>query len=68
MAPRYVDRKRWCGIAFSADSASQPPDLELLELCDVSAERFRGIFRFKYAGDAFLRMRTMAQVRERERE
>ena len=42
---------------------SIPPDLEILEIGDLAEDRFRGIFRMRYAGDAFLTLKTRVQVR-----
>ncbi|WFD31957.1 ERMES complex subunit [Malassezia sp. CBS 17886] len=39
-----------------------PPELEILEIGDLSKERFRGIFRLMYAGDAHLEMSTEVQA------
>lgn len=41
---------------------SQPPDLEILEIGDLSRDRFRGIFRLTYAGDAHLVLSTKVQA------
>ena len=41
---------------------SVPPDLEILEIGDLAEDRFRGIFKMKYAGDAFLTLRTRVQA------
>ena len=38
------------------------PDLEILEIGDIAEDRFRGIFRMSYAGDACLTLRTKVQV------
>jgi distribution and morphology protein 34 len=38
------------------------PDLEILEIGDIAEDRFRGIFRMGYDGDAFLTLRTKVQV------
>lgn len=38
------------------------PDLEILEIGDLAEDRFRGIFRMSYEGDAFLTLRTKVQV------
>ncbi|KAI5779785.1 hypothetical protein EDC01DRAFT_294997 [Geopyxis carbonaria] len=38
------------------------PDLEILEIGDIAEDRFRGIFRMNYAGDAFLTLRTKVQA------
>lgn len=39
------------------------PDLEILEIGDIAEDRFRGIFRMSYDGDACLTLRTKVQVR-----
>lgn len=38
------------------------PDLEILEIGDLAEDRFRGIFRMNYEGDASLTLRTKVQV------
>lgn len=43
---------------------SVPPELEILEIGDLAEDRFRGIFKMCYSGDAFLTLRTRVQVRE----
>lgn len=42
---------------------SVPPELEILEIGDLAEDRFRGIFKMSYSGDAFLTLRTRVQVR-----
>jgi distribution and morphology protein 34 len=42
---------------------SVPPHLEILEIGDLAEDRFRGIFKMCYSGDAFLTLRTRVQVR-----
>ena len=44
---------------------SVPPDLEILEIGDIAEDRFRGIFKMCYSGDAFLTLKTRVQVRLR---
>lgn len=39
-----------------------PPDLEILEIGDLAEDRFRGIFKMTYSGDAFLTLKTRVQV------
>ncbi|KAL1971622.1 hypothetical protein VTN31DRAFT_2243 [Thermomyces dupontii] len=41
---------------------SIPPDLEILEIGDLAEDRFRGIFKMSYAGDAFLTLKTRVQA------
>lgn len=42
---------------------SVPPELEILEIGDIAEDRFRGIFKMCYSGDAFLTLKTRVQVR-----
>ncbi|KAH7170426.1 hypothetical protein EDB81DRAFT_163680 [Dactylonectria macrodidyma] len=39
-----------------------PPDLEILEIGDLAEDRFRGIFKMSYTGDAFLTLKTRVQA------
>lgn len=39
-----------------------PPELEILEIGDLGTDRFRGIFRLTYAGDAHLVLKTKVQA------
>ncbi|KAF7547503.1 hypothetical protein G7046_g8982 [Stylonectria norvegica] len=39
-----------------------PPDLEILEIGDLAEDRFRGIFKMCYTGDAFLTLQTRVQA------
>ncbi|KAJ5322845.1 hypothetical protein N7452_011134 [Penicillium brevicompactum] len=41
---------------------SIPPDLEILEIGDLAEDRFRGIFKMSYTGDAFLTLKTRVQA------
>ncbi|KAI2642911.1 hypothetical protein GGS21DRAFT_500174 [Xylaria nigripes] len=41
---------------------SVPPDLEILEIGDLAEDRFRGIFKMCYSGDAYLTLRTRVQA------
>ncbi|KAI9767881.1 MAG: ERMES complex subunit [Geoglossum simile] len=41
---------------------SIPPELEILEIGDLAEDRFRGIFKMCYSGDAFLTLRTRVQA------
>lgn len=40
----------------------KPPDLEILEIGDLSKDRFRGIFRLTYGGDAHIVLSTKVQA------
>jgi len=44
---------------------TKPPDLEILEIGDLAEDRFRGIFKMCYTGDAFVTLKTRVQVRRR---
>ena len=39
-----------------------PPDLEVLEIGDLDVDRFRGIFKMCYRGNAFMTLKTKVQV------
>ncbi|SCV73604.1 BQ2448_6034 [Microbotryum intermedium] len=39
-----------------------PPELEILEIGDLSTDRFRGIFRLSYSGDAYIVLQTKVQA------
>ena len=41
---------------------TQPPQLQLLEIGELDKERFRGVFKLTYGGDAFIVMRTQVQA------
>ncbi len=41
---------------------STPPELEILEVGDLAEDRFRGIFKMSYSGDAFLTLKTKVQA------
>ncbi|RDL37419.1 Mitochondrial distribution and morphology protein 34 [Venustampulla echinocandica] len=41
---------------------SVPPELEILEVGDLAEDRFRGIFKMCYSGDAFLTLQTRVQA------
>ncbi|EON65622.1 hypothetical protein W97_04861 [Coniosporium apollinis CBS 100218] len=41
---------------------SVPPELEILEIGDLAEDRFRGIFKMSYTGDAFLTLKTRVQA------
>lgn len=44
---------------------TQPPELDILEIGEVSMDRFRGIFKLAYSGDGYLVLETKVQVRNR---
>lgn len=44
-------------------NVSQPPELEIRDIGDLTVDQFRGIFRLTYSGDAHLVLKTKVQVR-----
>lgn len=44
------------------DLGRTAPMLDILEIGDLSQDRFRGIFKFSYSGDASLVLETKVQV------
>lgn len=49
-------------VVSELNLGSTPPELEILEVGDLAEDRFRGIFKMSYAGDAFLTLRTRVQA------
>ncbi|KAK5008326.1 hypothetical protein LTR28_004135 [Elasticomyces elasticus] len=49
-------------IVQELNLGSVPPSLEILEIGDLAEDRFRGIFKMSYSGDAFLVLKTKVQV------
>ncbi|KAL8864454.1 MAG: hypothetical protein Q9174_007347, partial [Haloplaca sp. 1 TL-2023] len=47
-------------IVNELNLGSVPPDLEILEVGDLAEDRFRGIFKMCYTGDAYLTLKTRA--------
>ncbi|KAG5518350.1 hypothetical protein PMAC_003147 [Pneumocystis sp. 'macacae'] len=39
-----------------------PPELEILEIGDLAEDRFRGLFKLKYIGDAYIVLQTKVQI------
>ncbi|KAI7816384.1 hypothetical protein BC939DRAFT_390346, partial [Gamsiella multidivaricata] len=44
------------------DMGTLPPELEMLEMGELSMERFRGIFKLTYNGDAHIVLQTKVQA------
>ncbi|THH17756.1 hypothetical protein EW146_g3123 [Bondarzewia mesenterica] len=44
------------------EMGTQPPELEIRDIGDLTTDQFRGIFRLTYAGDAHLVLRTKVQA------
>jgi distribution and morphology protein 34 len=49
-------------IVSELNLGETPPDLEILEIGDLAEDRFRGIFKMAYSGDAYLTLRTRVQA------
>ncbi|KAI9367527.1 mitochondrial distribution and morphology protein 34 [Aspergillus egyptiacus] len=49
-------------IVTELNLGSIPPELEILEIGDLAEDRFRGIFKMSYTGDAFLTLKTRVQA------
>ncbi|KAJ1337603.1 mitochondrial distribution and morphology protein 34 [Microdochium nivale] len=49
-------------IVTELNLGSVPPDLEILEIGDLAEDRFRGIFKMCYTGDARITLRTRVQA------
>ncbi|KAJ4290568.1 ERMES complex subunit [Kalmusia sp. IMI 367209] len=49
-------------IVTELNLGSTPPELEILEIGDLAEDRFRGIFKMTYTGDAFLTLKTKVQA------
>ncbi|KAL3424941.1 Mitochondrial distribution and morphology protein 34 [Phlyctema vagabunda] len=49
-------------IVNELNLGSVPPELEILEIGDLAEDRFRGIFKMCYSGDAFLTLKTRVQA------
>ncbi|KAL8701314.1 MAG: hypothetical protein Q9224_000555 [Gallowayella concinna] len=49
-------------IVNELNLGSVPPDLEILEIGDLAEDRFRGIFKMCYTGDAFMTLKTRVQA------
>ncbi|RCH91273.1 ERMES complex subunit, partial [Rhizopus stolonifer] len=41
---------------------TMPPELEILEIGDLGSDKFRGIFKLNYAGDAYIEIQTKVQA------
>ncbi|KAF2650461.1 hypothetical protein K491DRAFT_682984 [Lophiostoma macrostomum CBS 122681] len=49
-------------ICTELNLGSTPPELEILEIGDLAEDRFRGIFKMSYTGDAILTLKTKVQA------
>lgn len=45
------------------EMGTQPPELEIRDIGEMTMDQFRGIFRLTYEGDAHIVLRTKVQVR-----
>ncbi|OCH95900.1 hypothetical protein OBBRIDRAFT_883521 [Obba rivulosa] len=44
------------------EMGTQPPELEIRDIGELTVDQFRGIFRLTYAGDAYIVLRTKVQA------
>ncbi|KAJ2776687.1 ERMES complex subunit [Coemansia interrupta] len=49
-------------VAKELDLGSTPPQLDILEISELESDRFRAMFRMKYAGDGYLVLQTQVQA------
>lgn len=49
-------------VVTELNLGSIPPELEILEIGDLAEDRFRGIFKMSYKGDAYLTLKTIVQA------
>ncbi|KAI5289062.1 ERMES complex subunit [Ascosphaera aggregata] len=49
-------------VVTELNLGSIPPELEILEIGDLAEDRFRGIFKMSYNGDAYLTLKTVVQA------
>ncbi|KAJ9624893.1 ERMES complex subunit [Taxawa tesnikishii (nom. ined.)] len=49
-------------IVNELNLGSRPPELEILEIGDLAEDRFRGIFKMSYRGDAYLTLKTKVEA------
>jgi len=49
-------------IVTELNLGSTPPELEIRDIGDLAEDRFRGIFKMSYTGDAFLTLKTKVQA------
>ncbi|KAH6572097.1 hypothetical protein BASA50_001090 [Batrachochytrium salamandrivorans] len=49
-------------IVKELDMGTKPPDLEILEIGELAEDRFKGIFKLSYSGDAFIIIKTRVQA------
>jgi mitochondrial distribution and morphology protein 34 len=49
-------------IVTELNLGQTPPELEILEIGDLAVDKFRGIFKMSYTGDAFLTLKTKVEA------
>ncbi|KAI8823479.1 uncharacterized protein EV422DRAFT_550151 [Fimicolochytrium jonesii] len=49
-------------VVHELNMGTKPPDLEILEIGELQEDRFRGIFKMGYNGDAYLELMTSVQA------
>ncbi|KAF8204780.1 hypothetical protein BJ912DRAFT_1018071 [Pholiota molesta] len=58
--PRFSDHRQ--DEVVELEMGTQPPELEIRDIGDLTVDQFRGIFRLTYAGDAHLVLKTKVQA------
>lgn len=49
-------------VVDELDLGKTAPEIEVLEIGDLADDKFRGVFRIEYEGDACLKLKTRIQV------
>ncbi|KAJ3210467.1 ERMES complex subunit [Dinochytrium kinnereticum] len=49
-------------VVKELNMGTKPPELEILEIGELAEERFRGIFKLVYSGDAYVVLQTKVQA------
>ncbi|KAJ3107805.1 AdoMet-dependent rRNA methyltransferase spb1 [Phlyctochytrium planicorne] len=49
-------------VVKELNMGTKPPELEILEIGELAEERFRGIFKLTYSGDAYVVLQTKVQA------
>ncbi|CAG8583355.1 378_t:CDS:2, partial [Dentiscutata heterogama] len=49
-------------VVKDLNMGTKPPELEIMEICELAVDKFRGIFKLIYSGDAHLTLQTKVQA------
>jgi mitochondrial distribution and morphology protein 34 len=49
-------------VVSNLNLGTEAPRLEVLEIGDIASDRFRGVFKMSYNGDACIKLSTKVQV------